>query len=43
VNTESLANLEPLVNTRFIFFGLPLNLRDGTGSPIRAFAWYPDE
>lgn len=43
VNTESLANLEQLVNTRFMFFGLPLNLRDGTGSPIRAFAWFPDE
>lgn len=42
VNTESLANLEPLVNTRFMFFGLPLNLQQGTGSPIRAIAWYPE-
>jgi kynurenine formamidase len=43
VNTESLANLGPLVNRRFQFFGLPLNIRGGTGSPIRAFAWLPDE
>jgi kynurenine formamidase len=43
VNTESLANLDQLLNQRFIFFGLPLNLRDGTGSPIRAIAWFPPE
>lgn len=42
VNTESLANLDQLINTRFMFFGLPLNLRGGTGSPIRAFAWFPE-
>lgn len=42
VNTESLANLGQLVNTRFTFFGLPLHLRQGTGSPIRAIAWYPE-
>jgi kynurenine formamidase len=41
VNTESLANLDQLLNQRFTFFGLPLNLRDGTGSPIRAFVWFP--
>ncbi len=42
-NTESLANLGSLVNMRFQFFGLPLHLRMGTGSPIRAFAWFPHE
>jgi kynurenine formamidase len=39
VNTENLVNLRQLVNRRFIFMGLPLNFRDGTGSPIRAVAW----
>jgi kynurenine formamidase len=38
VNTEHLANLGKLVNTRFDFYGLPLNLLGGTGSPIRAVA-----
>ena len=42
INTENLANLDQLVNTRFVFFGLPLNIRGGTGSPIRAVAWYPE-
>jgi kynurenine formamidase len=42
VNTESLANLGELVNRRFTYFGLPLNLPGGTGSPIRAFAWLPE-
>jgi kynurenine formamidase len=42
VNTESLTNLKPLVNKRFMFFGLPLNILGGTGSPIRAFAWLPN-
>lgn len=41
VNTEGLSNLDSLVNRRFMFFGLPLHLKDGTGSPIRAFAWLP--
>lgn len=43
VNTESLANLGQLVNRRFLYFGLPLNIVGGTGSPIRAFAWLPGE
>lgn len=43
VNTESLTNLDKLINKRFTFFGLPLHLRDGTGSPIRAFAYFPDK
>ena len=38
VNTESLCNLEQLVGKRFTYFGLPLNIDGGTGSPIRAVA-----
>ncbi|WP_082921173.1 cyclase family protein [Rhodococcus sp. D-6] len=38
VNTEHLQNLGQLVNTRFDYYGLPLNLVGGTGSPIRAVA-----
>lgn len=38
VNTEGLTNLDQVVNTRFVYFGLPLNIRGGTGSPIRAIA-----
>ncbi len=38
VNTEGLANLDQVVNQRFLFFGLPLYIRNGTGSPIRAVA-----
>jgi len=41
VNTENLTRLGELVNTRFQFFGLPLHIRGGTGSPIRAVAYYP--
>lgn len=42
VNTENLVNLDLLVGRRFIFLGLPLNFRDGTGSPVRAVAWIPE-
>jgi kynurenine formamidase len=38
VNTEGLTNLDQVVNQRFLYFGLPLNIRNGTGSPIRAVA-----
>jgi kynurenine formamidase len=38
VNTESLTNLSKVANRRFTFLGLPLNIRGGTGSPIRAVA-----
>lgn len=38
VNTESLCNLDRLAGKRFTYFGLPLNIRAGTGSPIRAVA-----
>ncbi len=37
-NTENLCNLDKVVNKRFIYFGLPLKIRDGSGSPIRAVA-----
>ncbi|MDE7010981.1 MAG: cyclase family protein [Oscillospiraceae bacterium] len=37
-NTENLCNLRQLVGRRFLYFGLPLRIRDGSGSPIRAVA-----
>ena len=37
-NTENLCNLDKLVNKRFLYIGLPLKIREGTGSPIRAVA-----
>ena len=37
-NTENLCNLDKVVNRRFLYFGLPLNIRAGSGSPIRAIA-----
>jgi kynurenine formamidase len=43
VNTESLCNLEQLVGRRFTYYGLPLNIREGTGSPIRAIAVLNDD
>ncbi|MET0901547.1 MAG: cyclase family protein [Mycobacterium sp.] len=42
VNTEGLANLDQVVNQRFLYFGLPLFIRNGTGSPIRAVAVFQD-
>jgi kynurenine formamidase len=38
LNTENLANLEAVVNSRFLYIGLPLRLVGGTGCPIRAVA-----
>ncbi len=35
---ENLANLDQVVGKRFTFFGLPLRIRGGTGSPVRAVA-----
>jgi kynurenine formamidase len=35
---ENLANLERVPVSRFLFIGLPLPIRGGTGSPIRAIA-----
>ena len=37
-NTENLCNLDKVVNKRFLYFGLPLKIRGGSGSPIRAIA-----
>ncbi|MDW7673230.1 MAG: cyclase family protein [Bacillota bacterium] len=37
-NTEHLANLDQVAGKRFLYFGLPLKIRGGTGSPIRAIA-----
>ncbi|NBG88810.1 cyclase family protein [Isachenkonia alkalipeptolytica] len=37
-NTENLCNLDQVANKRFLYMGLPLKIRDGTGSPIRAVA-----
>ena len=35
---ENLANLQAVVARRFTFFGFPLRIRAGTGSPVRAVA-----
>ena len=35
---ENLANLDQVVNTRFIFAGFPLKLRGGHGGAARAVA-----
>ena len=42
LNVENLANLKEVVNTKFIFSCLPLKIRKGTGSPVRAVAIYHD-
>jgi kynurenine formamidase len=39
---ENLINLERVVGRRFIFIGLPLRIRGGTGSPVRAIAVVED-
>lgn len=41
-NTENLANLDQVAGKRFLYFGLPLKIREGTGSPIRAVALLDD-
>jgi len=38
LNTENLVVPKRLVGRRFTFIGLPLKLKGGTGSPIRAVA-----
>jgi arylformamidase len=40
---ENLANLGALPAKRFLFAGLPLNLKDCTGSPVRAIALIDEE
>jgi len=37
ISYEKLANLKTLPN-KFKFYGVPLKIRDGEGSPVRAFA-----
>ncbi len=37
-NTENLCKLDQIVNKRFLYIGLPLKIREGSGSPIRAVA-----
>jgi kynurenine formamidase len=39
---ENLAQLEQVVGRRFMFIGLPLKVRGGTGSPVRAVAMLDD-
>ncbi len=39
---EHLCNLDKVVNRRFSFFGFPLRIRDGSGSPIRAVAVFDE-
>ncbi|MDT8858712.1 cyclase family protein [Alkalihalobacillus sp. MEB130] len=41
-NTENLCNLREVVNRCFLYIGLPLKIRNGTGSPIRAVALLVD-
>jgi kynurenine formamidase len=38
-NTENLTNLDQLTGRRFVYLGLPIPFRNGTGSPVRAVAW----
>jgi kynurenine formamidase len=42
VNSENLANIEAVAGLEFRYIGLPLKIRDGTGSPIRAVAVLDD-
>lgn len=41
-NTENLANLGAVAGRRFLYMGLPLKIRAGSGSPIRAVALLED-
>lgn len=41
-NTENLAHLDRVAGRRFVFFALPLPIRKGTGSPVRAVAFIQD-
>jgi kynurenine formamidase len=38
LNTENLANIEDVAGDEFLYIGLPLKIRAGTGSPVRAVA-----
>jgi len=37
-NTENMANIEEVAGKEFLYVGLPLKIRSGTGSPVRATA-----
>ena len=37
-NTENLCNLDKVAGKRFLYIGLPLRIRAGSGSPVRAVA-----
>jgi kynurenine formamidase len=39
---ENLANLAEVSGRRFTFFGFPLRIRGGHGSPVRAVAMLDD-
>lgn len=41
-NTENLCNLDQVVGKRFTYIGVPLPIRGGSGSPIRALALVTD-
>jgi len=43
IHMEGLANLEEVAGRRFTFIGFPLEIRDGSGSPIRAVACIDEE
>ena len=42
-HVENLCNLDKLIGKRFTFIALPLKIRDGTGSPLRAVAVLSEE
>lgn len=42
-NTENLCNLDKVAGKRFVYMGLPLKIRAGSGSPIRAVALIEQE
>lgn len=42
-NTENLRNLDKVAGKRFLYIGLPLRIRDGSGSPVRAAAFVKKE
>lgn len=42
INTENLADLSQVVGKRFRYIGIPLKIRNGTGSPIRPIAVLED-
>lgn len=42
LNTENLCNLRKVAGKRFMYIGLPLKIRGGSGSPVRAVALITD-